>query len=97
MSDQAAAVIRELQNPRPLGQVVMIRQEKLEEEVMLQAGNIARALLTDSMKSMKTDDAREGFLRREIETILNQVGTIYQCTEVQVADDLSQAFVLFHC
>ncbi len=92
MSDQAT--IQEIQNIRRFGQVVMIRQKKLKAEVEVQAGNIAEALLSESMKSLKSDEARMGFLQARIESILNKVGTIYQCTEFKFVATGSQGFAL---
>ena len=92
MSDQAE--IRKIRNIRPNGQVRMIPLERLEEEVELQAGMIARVLLSESMKSMKTDDAQQAFLQKQIETILKQVGQIYQCTEFTFVEDGSAGLIL---
>ncbi len=92
MNDQAT--IRKMQNLRPIGQVVMIRQDELESEVEIQAGKIAKVLLSESMKSMKTEEARQHFLQTEIESILKQAWTIHQCTEFDCVDDGSKGYLL---
>lgn len=83
--------IQRIQNIRPFGQVVMIPKDELEAEVNIQAGKIARALLS---KSMQTETARQAFLQKQIETILVQVGKLYECTEFMFVENGTTGFAL---